>query len=80
MRIVHENATADALTVVNDVINFFGGSGFLNGLTDDRTFTLDGLGNFLGQFNSQLANIPPGVTFMPSYDLSSGTLVLRASQ
>ena len=80
MRIVHENATASAVTVFNDVIKFFGGSGFLNGLTDNHTFPLNGgLGNFLEQFNSQLAKFPPGVTFMPSYDVSSGTLTLRAS-
>jgi len=36
MRIVHENATASAVTVFNDVIKFFGGSGFLNGLTDNH--------------------------------------------
>jgi hypothetical protein len=68
------------LEVVNDVIVFFGGSGFLKGLADNPTLELSGLGNFLGQFNSQLDSLPPGVPFVARYDRDSGTLMLRSVQ
>ncbi len=75
--IVDRNLTAAAGEVVNDVVVFFGGDGFLRGLTDNRTFDASDLGNFLGRANSQLSRLPPGVGYVAGYQRESATLVLR---
>ena len=79
-RIVHENATAEALQVINDISTFIGTGNFLRGLTDDQTFQASGLGDFLKQFNAQLGQLPPGIPFVASYDSGSATLVFRSLQ
>lgn len=78
--IVDQNISADVLTVINDVVAFFGGPDLLAGLTNDQTFQASELGNLLRRFNSQLGSLPPGVGFVPSYDRGSAALVLRTAQ
>jgi len=78
--IVDQNISADVLTVINDVVAFFGGPDLLAGLTNDQTFQASELGNLLRRFNSQLGSLPPGVGFVPSYERGSAALVLRTAQ
>jgi hypothetical protein len=79
IRLDPQNFTAGAIVAANDVVRFFGGD-FLRRLTRDRTISLDDLGDFLNQFNTQLQTIPRGIGLVSSYDRGPGNLVIRSAQ